>query len=85
MGPAVLDDSPKKEMTPESLPLGCYFDDDLRAVFVLGGFGIVVISARRTVLTDSDVGKTLEMSGSRTTTRRSLRMRSAKRFGRALR
>lgn len=49
-----------------------YLDDGLRTAFAFPGFGIVVISARRTVLTDSDVGKTSEMSGSRTTMRWSL-------------
>jgi hypothetical protein len=37
----------------------------------------VVIRARRTVLTDFDVGNTLEMSGSRITMRRSSRLRRA--------
>jgi hypothetical protein len=46
-----------------------YLDNDLRADFVFLRFGIVVIRARRTVFTDFDVGNTLEMSGSRITTR----------------
>jgi hypothetical protein len=43
--------------------------DDLRAAFALPRLGIAVIRARRTVLTDLDVGNTLEISGSRITMR----------------
>jgi len=47
--------------------------------------GIVVIKARRTVLTDSRVVNTSAISGSRTTTRRSAVPFPANRFGRAWR
>jgi hypothetical protein len=49
-----------------------YSCNTLREAFAFADLGIEVISARRIVLTDSDEVKTLEISGSRITTRRSL-------------
>jgi hypothetical protein len=46
-----------------------YLDADLREFFTFSDTGMVVISARRTVFTDSNVVKTLAISGSSITTR----------------
>src|SRR5437867_460862 len=78
LDPALRDNQPRF-LFPISLA------SDLRAALDFAALGIVVISARSTVFTDSGVVKTLEMSGSRSTMRRALSILPAKRFRRAFR